>query len=173
MKALLLGLGNPILSDDSVGIRLAKEIAGRLGERPDLDVVPDCSAGGLELLEVLSGYDRVIVLDSIVTAEGVPGDWSRFTAASLQETVHLSNVHDANFATALALGRGMGKPLPPDREIHILAVEVAENRTFGETLSPQVATVYPRILEAMTVEVRALLARPGGASAPADPPRAG
>ncbi len=169
MKTLLLGLGNPILSDDSVGIRLATDIAGRLGECPGLDVVSDCSAGGLELLEVLSGYDRVILLDSIVTAGGVPGEWCRFTAESLRETVHLSNVHDANFATALALGRGMGRSLPPDGEIHILAVEVAENTTFSESLSPPVAQAYPRILEEMTAEVRLLLVRPGAPQPEAGP----
>jgi hydrogenase maturation protease len=157
MKTLLLGMGNSILSDDAVGIRLAGDIAGSLGGCPDLDVVSDCSAGGLELLDVLSGYDRVIVLDSIMTAGGVPGDWYRFTAESLLETVHLSNVHDANFATSLQLGRRIGKPLPPDREIHVLAVEVEENATFGEHLSPRVAAAYPRLLNEMSAEILALL----------------
>ena len=139
MKTLLLGLGNPILTDDSVGIRLATDVAARLGGRPGVDALPDCPVGGLALLDVLSGYDRVIVLDSIRTAGGVPGDWHRFTAESLRETIHLSNIHDANFATALELGRRMGRPLPSDREIHILAVEVEENATFGEALSPRLA----------------------------------
>ena len=160
MKTLLLGLGNPILTDDSVGIRLATDIAAGLGARPGLDAVPDCPAGGLGLLEVLSGYERVIVLDSIRTAGGVPGEWHRFTAESLRETVHLSCVHDANFATVLELGRRMGRPLPPDGEIHIFAVEVEENETFGEALSPSVAEGYPRILEEVAGEIRRLLENP-------------
>ena len=160
MKTLLLGLGNPILTDDSVGIRLATDIPARLGGLPGVDVVPDCSIGGLGLLDVLSGYDRVIVLDSIRTAGGVPGDWYRFTGESLRETVHLSNIHDANFATALELGRRMGRPLPSDGEIHVLAVEVEENATFGEALSPRVAAAYPRILEEIAAEVRGILESP-------------
>jgi hydrogenase maturation protease len=160
MKTLLLGLGNPILTDDSVGIRLAADIAAGLGARAGLDVVPDCPAGGLGLLEVLSGYERVIVLDSIRTAGAVPGEWHRFTAESLRETIHLSCVHDANFATVLELGRRMGRPLPPDGEIHIFAVEVEENATFGETLSPRVADAYPLILEQMSAEIGDLLEGP-------------
>jgi len=166
MKTLLLGLGNPILTDDSVGIRLAADIAAGLGARPGLDVVPDCAVGGLDLLEVLSGHERVIVVDSIRTAGGVPGQWHRFTAESLRETVHLSCIHDANFATVLELGRRMGKPLPPDGEIHIFAVEVEENSTFGETLSPRVAEAYPRILEEVAAEIRGILDGPPATGPP-------
>ncbi len=160
MRTLLLGLGNPILTDDSVGIRLAADIAARLGARPGVDVLPDCPLTGLGLLDVLPGYDRIIVLDSIRTAGGIPADWYRFTAESLRETTHLSNIHDANFATALELGRRMGRPLPFDREIHILAVEVEENAAFSEALSPRLAEAYPRILEEVCAEVRDILERP-------------
>ena len=75
VKTLLLGMGNPILCDDAVGIRLAGAVAERLGPRPGLDVVEECSVGGLNLLEVIAGYDRVVVLDSIMTGDGVPGTW--------------------------------------------------------------------------------------------------
>ena len=147
MKTLLLGMGNPILSDDSVGIRLATDVAGRLEGTPGLDVVAECSAGGLELLDVLESYERLIVLDSIRTSGGAPGDWYMLTAGSLKETIHLSNVHDVNFATALEFGRRMGMPLPPDEEIRIFAVEVENNNTFGEALSARLAAAYPRILD--------------------------
>ena len=157
MKTLLLGMGNPILTDDSIGVRLAGEIAGRLSGTPELDVVRECSVGGLELLQVLAGYERVIIIDSIRTVGGKPGDWYRFTAAALRETMNLSNVHDANFATALELGRRMGARIPPDEEIHLLAVEVEENATFGETLSESLAAAYPRILEEIAAETRAIL----------------
>jgi hydrogenase maturation protease len=166
MKTLLVGMGNPILMDDSVGVRLAGDVADRLaGEEvtraagaAKLDVVRECSVGGLELIHVLTGYERVIIIDSIRTVGGTPGDWYRFTAAALRETMNLSNVHDANFATALELGRRMGARIPPDGEIHLLAVEVEENATFGETLSENLAAAYPRILEEIASEIRAILA---------------
>ncbi len=156
-RTLLLGMGNPILSDDAVGIRLASALAARLGPRPGLDVLEECSVGGLNLVEVMQGYDRVIVLDSIMTAGGRPGTWYEFDARALRETLNLRNVHDTNFATALELGRTMGTHLPRDEEIHVFAVEVADTATFSETMSDELEAAFPELVEEIGAEVAALL----------------
>jgi len=101
MKTLLIGMGNPILSDDAVGVRLATDFKNRLDGTPGLDVMEECSVGGLNILEIVAGYDRLIVIDSIKTVDGIPGTWYRFDASSLRETMNLNNVHDANFAMAM------------------------------------------------------------------------
>jgi hydrogenase maturation protease len=158
MKTLLLGMGNPILSDDSIGVRLAGEVARRLGPVPELTVVEECSAGGLNLLDVLAGYDRLIVLDAIRTAGGTPGEWYRFDARALRETLNLRNVHDVNFATALELGRRLHVQLPCNEEIHVFAVEVADDATFAEALSPELEAAFPEILSGVLEEIRDILA---------------
>jgi hydrogenase maturation protease len=156
MRTLLLGMGNPLLADDAVGCRLAADVARVLHHTARFDAVSDCSVGGLNLLEVVDGYDRLIAIDSIKTVGGQPGAWYRFTADSLAGTMHLSNVHDANFATALELGRRLGMRLPPPNECHIFAVEIADNLTFSEELTPQVSTAYPEVLHEVTREIRNL-----------------
>lgn len=153
MKTVLLGFGNPYLCDDAVGVRLAEDFRMVLENTPDLDIVEECSVGGLDVLDLLRGYDRAIVLDSIQTAGGVPGSWYHFGADALRETLHLTNIHDVNLATALELGRRSGLPLPQD--IHIFAVEVQETRTFSETMTPAVEARYgdcaAEILQAVRV----------------------
>jgi hydrogenase maturation protease len=139
----IIGMGNPILSDDSIGVRLANDVACALLGRPDVVVVPECSVGGLNLLDYLEGYRLAVVLDAIRTRGGVPGACYRFTAADLRPTAHLGNVHDANFATALALGRRLGLDLPADRDIHVFAVEIVDDTTFGTELTAAVAHRYP------------------------------
>jgi hydrogenase maturation protease len=157
VRTILLGMGNPILSDDSIGVRLATDIGRLLGPVPNLTVIEECSAGGLNLLDVLAGYDRLIVLDAIRTEGGTPGDWYRFDARALRETLNLRNVHDVNFATALELGRRLGTHFPPDEAIHIFAVEVADDSTFGDSLSPALEAAYPTILAEVMDEARELL----------------
>jgi hydrogenase maturation protease len=155
MKTLLLGMGNPILTDDAVGVRLARQIGEDLRGAPDLTVVEECSVGGMNLLDVLEGYDRAIVLDSLDTRDGVPGAWHRFGMEALNATVHVPNIHDVNFATALELGRRLGIHLPED--IHIFAVEVEDNRTFSERMTPALEESVPTFASAIRREVESIL----------------
>ena len=159
MRTLLLGMGNPILTDDSVGVRLARDVGVCLEGTPGFAVVEECSVGGLALLDVVAGHDRLLVVDAIRTRGGTPGDWYRFDARALRDTLHLRNVHDVNFATAMELGRRLGVQLPPDEEIHIFAVEVADDATFGETLSPALDAAYGEILAGILEEIRGILRR--------------
>jgi len=166
MKTLLLGMGNPILCDDAVGVRLAAAVAQRLGRRPDVDVVAECGVGGLGLLDVLAGYERVLAFDSIQTGAGRPGDWYVFDAAALRDTVNLRNVHDTNLATALALGRSLGLCLPADRDIRIYAVEVEDNVTFSERMSAALEHAFPELVEQVWADVAACLGEAAPAAAP-------
>lgn len=160
MKTLLVGMGNPILCDDAVGVRLATDFSQRLGKaRIDIDVVEECSVGGLNLIDVLRGYERVLLLDSIQTQGGKPGAWYTFDGTYLQDTLHLTNIHDANFATAIELGRRLGVPLPAPHDIHIFAIEVADNITFGTCMTPALEGAYPAYSEAIYAEITAMLRR--------------
>jgi hydrogenase maturation protease len=160
-STLLLGMGNPILGDDAVGIRVAQQLSRRLGPVSGLSVREECCTGGLELLEVVEGFDSLIVLDSIKTEGGRPGDWYRFDGGALRETMHLDNVHDANFATAMELGRQMGAHVPLDADIHVLAVEISDNLTFSDRLTPELQDAMPELVEEMLEEVVGLLEAPG------------
>jgi len=154
---LLLGMGNPILSDDAIGVRLVKDFRERLAGLDGLDVVEECSVGGLDLLDVIEGYSRVIVVDSIKTQGGVPGAWYYFTADRLRETMNLTNVHDTNFITALELGRRLGMTLPPDEETHIFAVEIIENLTFSEEMSEPLEKIYPTLANEIFRQISSLI----------------
>jgi len=157
MRTLLVGMGNPFLSDDAVGVRLARELRPHLSACPDLDVVEECSAGGLNLIDVLQGYGRVIVLESLKTTDGVAGAWHYFDARALRETAHLTSLHDANFATALELGRRLGVPLPQPEEIHIFAVEVQDDITFSERMTAALENGFPAYSAAILERVLTLL----------------
>lgn len=157
IKTLLLGMGNPYLSDDAVGIRLVSDFSRRHGSIPNLDVLAECSIGGLNLLDLLENFERLIVVDSIKTQGGIPGNWYRFTAEDLRETMNLSNVHDANFATALELGRRMGMKIPAERETHIFAVEILENLVFSDRLTEDLEKAYAVYSEEIFRELCSLI----------------
>jgi len=139
-------MGNPILCDDAVGIRLARDLRNRLETvpeaGPDVDFIDDCSVGGLNLLDLVIGYDRLVVFDSIRTSEATPGHWHEMTGETFRETMNLGCVHDANFTTALELGRQIGAYLPTRDNVHIFAVEIVDNTTFSESMTPELEAAY-------------------------------
>jgi hydrogenase maturation protease len=102
-RTLILGLGNPILSDDGVGYHVATALKNRLQE-PEVDVL-EASIAGLDFLDLLTDYDKVIIIDAIQTGEGKPGQIYRLEPEILANTRHAGTPHDVNLATALELGR--------------------------------------------------------------------
>jgi len=142
MKILVLGLGNPILRDDGVGIYVARELQKR--SLPKGVVVEESSLSGFLLMESLAGYDKAIIVDSIKTKGGKVGEIYRFSLEALEETVHLTSVHHVNLATAIKLGERMGMSMP--KEVIIYAVEIADNQTFSEGCTPLVLKAIPRAM---------------------------
>ncbi len=142
-KTLLLGLGNSILKDDAVGLRVVRALGERVNQE-GFDV-QESSFANIDLLDFMGGYDRLIIVDSIKTEWGKPGDLYRLNLDDLHSTLHLSCPHDINLATALELGKRLGVPIP--EEVGIYAIEVEDNQTFCETCSPRVEEAIPRIIE--------------------------
>jgi hydrogenase maturation protease len=150
LKTLILGLGNPILTDDGIGIYVVRELMAR--PLPNDIACTEASVGGLRLLEVIVGYERVILVDAIQTPDGRPGDIHRLRVGDLRASLHAGSTHDLSLTGALRLGRSMGMALPDDENILILAVEVVDVLTFGEECTPQVAEAIPRIARAVLKE---------------------
>jgi hydrogenase maturation protease len=152
MKTLVLGLGNPILTDDGVGIHVVRAAASRCSPINGV-VFVEASMGGLRLLDLLAGYDRVILVDAIQTGDGEPGYIYRLGPGDLQTSLHSCSTHDLSLSSALDLGRRLGIKLPADKDLTILAVEAEDVLTFCETCTPAVARAIPRAVQAMFAEL--------------------
>ena len=146
MKTLVLGLGNPLLKDDSIGLRAVQELRVRLGDQPDIEVSEDYW-GGLRLMERMIGFDRAIIIDAIRT-DAEPGTIHLLSPDDIP-TQRTSSAHDVNLPTALELGRQAGAQLPPQSEILIVGVEAADVQTFDEALTPEVELALPQAVEAV------------------------
>jgi hydrogenase maturation protease len=150
VKTLVLGLGNPILSDDGVGPAIARELESKLD--PQVATVAEASLGGLNLLDLLVGYDRVIIIDAIKTADGRAGQIYRLDPAALTTTRYTASPHDVNLVTALELGKKLGLAMP--QKIDIFAIEVSDTERFSEECTPAVAAAIPACVEMILRELK-------------------
>jgi hydrogenase maturation protease len=141
MKTLILGLGNPLLSDDGVGWRVAEQVRA-LVTRPETEV-DTLAGGGLSLMERLVGYDRAIIVDALTTGKAPVGTVSCFDLEQLADPVagHLSSAHETSLKTALKLGASLGLSLPA--RVMVVAIEAQQVYDFSEELSPAVAAAVP------------------------------
>jgi hydrogenase maturation protease len=144
MRTLVLGLGNEILGDDSVGLRVVRELIAHLP--PDSSVeVSEETRGGLRLMERMIGYERALIVDAILT--GSPPGTLQWLSPGGIPTQRSASTHDVNLPTALSLGRQASAILPADANIHILAIEAANVDHFAEDLSPEVERAVPRAVD--------------------------
>jgi hydrogenase maturation protease len=150
MKTLVLGLGNPILTDDGAGVRVANELERRLDHEA---TVMETSLAGLDILDLLADYDRAIIIDAIQTVGGRAGQIYRLDPEVFDATRHAASVHDVNFATALELGRKLGLSLPS--RIDIFAIEAADTSRFSEECTPEVTEAIPLCVEMIVDELKA------------------
>lgn len=149
MKTLVLGLGNPILSDDGVGLLLARSLHGAL----DGVQVVTAEIGGLNLLDIIQGYDRLFVIDTLVTgAEGI-GDLQ--TLPTGEGGGHFFSSHGVNFYEVMALGKTLGLKIP--RLCAVYAIGIGEAATFGSAPSPALGRITDRIRRRILEDIRARL----------------
>jgi len=139
MNTLILGIGNPILTDDAVGIKIARKLKE---ESPQSEVV-ETSEAGIALLDFILGYDKVIIIDSIKTEQGKPGEVYKFDLEDFRPAMDFASSHGISIATALELGRMMGYRMP--KRVSLYAVEIKDNVTFSENCTPEVEKRVPFI----------------------------
>lgn len=157
MKTIIIGLGNPILTDDGVGVKVAQQ----LEETIDLDAHPDltiteASVGGLRLMETLLGYDRVVLIDAFYLnpETNKPGKIHRLSLDDLRSvspTQHSTSAHDTSLVIALDAANEMGYKVPQDFIIY--AVEVENILEFSETPTPAVAKAIPIVTSEIIAEL--------------------
>jgi len=141
MDTLVLGVGNPILTDDAVGFRVAHLIQAA---KPELTVIETVEAG-LTLLELVNGYERVIIIDSVKTGHGQPGTPHQLTLDQIDPTWNFCSTHGIDIQMAFELGRKLDYKLPD--KISIYGIEVEDNKNFGEKCTKKVEQSIPQIVQ--------------------------
>ena len=158
---LVIGLGNPLRGDDGVGVIAARALAQHA--LPGGVEVVDGGTGGLELVNLMEGWPRAIVIDAAYVGKQ-PGEFVRFTYDEVGSgTVRLpgeddpNSVHAAGLRDALLLAQVLGV-LP--EQVIVFGVQPARVEWDG-ALSPEVEGALPALIEAVLKELGVDGGRPG------------
>lgn len=148
LSVLILGLGNPLRGDDGVGPRVVEVLTHR--GLPEGVSALDGGTGGIGLLGMVEGWNRVVVVDAADIGRE-PGEIVRFTLdrSHIAESSDDLTLHNAGLADALALAYALDHPLPP---MVIFGVQ-PERIGWGDGLSPAVEAAFPELIKAILEEV--------------------
>ncbi|MCP4452231.1 MAG: hydrogenase maturation protease [Planctomycetes bacterium] len=134
-KTIVLGLGNPIMSDEGVGPALVQRFMDKAEDYALTEFV-DVGTGGFSLLYHLEGVDRVVFIDCALMGDE-PGTLRRFTCDQVQTVKRLAHfsLHEGDLLTLIDKAKELGQC---PEEIVIFGIE-PELIEFGlgltETLS--------------------------------------
>lgn len=160
MKTAVVCLGNELVGDDGVGIRVARVLGNlTLPEAIDVLVRPNL---GLDLIELLEEYERVVIVDAM-TSGRAPGSCVHLDPSEAAAMASCpSCAHSLGIAEVVQLVKQMF-PDRTDRAVRIVGVEAASIDQFGIGLSEPVACALPDAVEAVLLSVGGLGALVGEA----------
>jgi hydrogenase maturation protease len=149
LQTLVLGLGNPIRSDDGVGVVALRY----LEEDPRVPEAVDLVEGGtkgLELVSYISGMSRLLVLDA-VDVGAVAGTVVFTQGSELCSLPGKGNVHDLALADILNALRLLEQE---PQEIVLLGIQPGTTE-LGTSLSKSVESSLPLLVEAAIAQLSA------------------
>jgi hydrogenase maturation protease len=146
-KVLVLGLGNLLLSDEGIGVRVIERLQ-EMYEFPEEVQVLDGGTKGLELLPYVDDATLLLVVDA-VKARRPPGALIRLTTDEIPSFLDATKIspHQEGLQDILALARLRGT-LP--KEVVLWGVQVGSMEPgleFTPPVAAQVAPLVEKVLE--------------------------
>ena len=142
-SVLVLGIGNPLLTDDGAGVHAALRLVDRAAGRDDVTIL-DAGTLSFSLLPALKDADGLIAIDATRDG-GRPGELRVCEGADFDRFVRRNGrtVNEVGLADLLDLARRSGQ-LPENRVL--IGVE-PETVDWGLELSPPVAAALSRCVD--------------------------
>ncbi len=151
-KVLILGVGNILLGDEGVGVRVVEKIRNEHMLPDDVEVM-DGGTLGLTLIPYLEGREVVFIVDA-VDRGGRPGELYRIDGDDIDEVYNSRklSVHQIGLREVLGLSRLQGF-LP--KMVCLFGIQ-PQTVEVGLDLSGPVSSRVDELIEILLDEVRAL-----------------
>lgn len=151
MRVVVLGLGNILLRDEGVGVRVIETLAERYTLPAEVEVV-DGGTAGMELLNTIAGCDHLLICDA-VRADAPPASVIKFANAEIPALFQTRfSPHQLGLADVLAT-----LILTDEAPASVTLVGVVPvDLELGIDLSPEIAAVVGRAVEHLVTELRGL-----------------
>jgi hydrogenase maturation protease len=138
MRVLVLGIGNPLVEDEGVGVRVAEALMEEWTYPEDVAVV-DAGTMGMSMLGLLSEAEHVVVIDAVDGTGATPGSVVRMTPEEIATSQVLHSLHDMKLADVLAAAAMTGV----EPHVEFVGIQVGSMRELVTDLTVEVEAAIP------------------------------
>ncbi len=143
MKIAIVGIGNPLLTDDAIGLIAAEKLCEINHSKFGCTLIKH-SDDMLSLLNELTEFDLAFIVDSFRKEESLGEVFEiNFEEGKLPRFV---SPHTLSFTNSLSLFKASNYKLP---KIILCGISVKDAITFGDKLTEEVEKKLPEIVESL------------------------
>ncbi|MDP3036287.1 MAG: HyaD/HybD family hydrogenase maturation endopeptidase [Rhodocyclaceae bacterium] len=148
MKAVVLGVGNVILADEGVGVRVVEALEREYTVPTGVTVI-DAGTSGMEMLEDLSDLDFLLVVDAIAAGKA-PGELVQLRGDAVPVFFRRNlSPHGIGLSDVLASLEFLGAE---PKETVILGVQPT-SLDLSTELTPTIAACVPELVAQVVAEL--------------------
>ena len=149
-KILVLGVGNILLKDEGIGVRVIERLQETYDFSPNVELY-DGGTLGLRLLDPISRADRLIVVDAVQNGDP-PGTLHRLPSEVLEKRlVYKNSLHELNLVEALAYAELLGnRP-----QAVIVGIEPEDISPWGMEMTETIRSRFDEVCAAVLEEIEA------------------
>ena len=146
MNTRILCLGNELVRDDGVGIRIGRILMDLpLPEGVRVELAPQL---GFDLLDVVAGAERVVLVDAMSTGRP-PGTCVTLEGQAIERYGAGTSIsHTIGIAELMELAHRLAPSRAP-ATLHFVGVEGVAFSEYGTDLSPEVEAAIPEAVSAV------------------------
>jgi hydrogenase maturation protease len=141
-RVLVLGLGNLILGDDGLGIHLVRLLKEKGGFPEDISFM-ESEEIGLSILDMVAGYDTLILIDSIQSEDSLAQGTILEVNENQYDDLSGWGSHYIGFYEMKKLAHQSGIPFPS--VLHILGIAIDDPYRIDFELSQGIKNLLPYI----------------------------
>ena len=148
MKIAIIGIGNILLKDEGIGVRVVQKLMSDYSFPPNVQLI-DGGTLGPHLLNHIKGFDEIIVIDAVQGGEK-PGTLYKFLLDQipLEITAKLST-HQIGVLEVLNQAKLLGER----PKVTIVGIEPQDISPWGMELTPAIKDKIPAVINIILSEL--------------------
>jgi len=154
MQIAIMGFGNPVRSDDGIGMYVIEKLQKIIGQNDDVSIF-DMGTAAFEVLFGLKGHNKILMVDAVINTNEAVGTLFKVPAEEVLRAPQddpLVFLHGMKWDQALSYAKKiLGNDYPEDIHVYLIAVE---NTKLETEISDEVLKAGDKVVQHILDDIK-------------------